>query len=46
MEEILVYLSIIHNGDWNKIYQFLMRKGFASGDVMRVINNWQEKEEK
>ena len=32
--------------DWNKIYQFLMRKGFASGDVMRVINNWQEKEEK
>jgi DNA processing protein len=26
MEEILVYLSIIHNGDWNKIYQDILEK--------------------
>ena len=26
MEEILVYLSIIHKGDWNKIYQDILNK--------------------
>jgi len=26
MEEIIVYLSIIHNGDWNKIYQDILDK--------------------
>ena len=26
MEEVLVYLSIIHNGDWNKIYRDVLDK--------------------
>lgn len=26
MENVLVYLSIIHNGDWNKIYQDILEK--------------------
>ena len=26
MESILVYLSIIHNGEWNEIYQDILDK--------------------
>lgn len=40
MEEILVYLSIIHNGDWNKIYQDILdKRPIDKDEVKSVVNN-------
>ena len=35
--EILAYLSVKHNGDWNKIYQDLMNKKYGSEEEMKEI---------
>lgn len=38
MEEILVYLSIEHNGDWNKIYQDILdKKPVDKNEVSKAI---------
>ena len=37
MQEILVYLSIIHEGDWNKIYQDILDKREISKDSVKEV---------
>lgn len=40
MEDILVYLSIIHNGDWNKIYQDIVeKKAIDKEDVEETLKS-------
>ena len=40
MHEILVYLSIIHKGDWNKIYDTILNKEpINKEDVLKVTNH-------
>lgn len=37
MEEILVYLSIIHNGDWNKIYKDILDKKPINKELIKDV---------
>lgn len=38
MEEVLVYLSIIHNGDWNKIYRDVLdKRPIEKEDVLNKV---------
>lgn len=40
MHEILVYLSILHKGDWNKIYQDILDKvPINKDDVLKTVQN-------
>ncbi len=40
MEEILVYLSVVHGGDWNKIYKDILdKKSVDKNDVDEVISS-------
>ena len=45
MENVLVYLSIIHNGDWNKIYQDILEKRPLDKEdikkTVKEIREWQ-----
>jgi DNA processing protein len=40
MEEVLVYLSIIHNGEWNKIYQDILEKRpIDKNEIIETVKN-------
>ena len=36
MDKILVYLSLVYNGDWNKIYNAVLNKEEINKENMKI----------